>query len=57
MTLLNNLGNAYTADLYNWHYEIDDDEDVKQIEAAVVQREVDKIINWETRKYESSSGT
>lgn len=42
---------------YYWHYEIDDDEDVKQIEAAVVQREVDKIINWETRKYESSSGT
>lgn len=42
---------------YYWHYEIDDDEDVKQIEAAVVQREVDKIVNWETRKYESSSGT
>lgn len=42
---------------YYCHYEIDDDEDVKQIEAAVVQREVDKIINWETRKYESSSGT
>lgn len=42
---------------YYWDYEIDDDEDVKQIEAAVVQREVDKIVNWETRKYESSSGT
>lgn len=42
---------------YYWYYEIDDDEDVKQIEAAVVQREVDKIVNWETRKYESSSGT
>lgn len=42
---------------YYWNYEIDDDEDVKQIEAAVVQREVDKIVNWETRKYESSSGT
>lgn len=36
--------------------EVDDEEDVKQIEAAIVQREVDKITNWETRKYESSSG-
>jgi len=42
---------------YYWNYEVDDDEDVKQIDAAVIQREVDKIINWETRKYESSSGT
>lgn len=42
---------------YYWQYEIDDDEDILQIDAAVVQREVDKIINWETRKYESSSGT
>ena len=42
---------------YYWQYEIDDDEDIKQIDGAVVQREVDKIINWETRKYESSSGT
>lgn len=42
---------------YNWNFEIDDEEDVKQIESAVIQREVDKIINWETRKYESSSGT
>lgn len=42
---------------YYWHYELDDEEDVKQIEAAIVQREVDKITNWETRKYESSSGT
>lgn len=42
---------------YYWNYEVDDDEDVKQIDAAIIQREVDKIINWETRKYESSSGT
>lgn len=42
---------------YYWQYEIDDDEDIMQIDAAIVQREVDKIINWETRKYESSSGT
>lgn len=42
---------------YYWLFEVDDDEDVKQIDAAIVQREVDKIINWETRKYESSSGT
>ena len=42
---------------YYWNYEVDDDEDVKQIDAAVIQREVDKIVNWETRKYESSSGT
>lgn len=41
---------------YYWHYEVNDDEDVKQIDAAIIQREVDKIINWETRKYESSSG-
>lgn len=40
---------------YYWNYEVDD-EDVKQIDAAIIQREVDKIINWETRKYESSSG-
>ena len=60
-----NIDYGYRKDLkcyyinfeYYWHYEIDDDEDVKQIEAAVVQREVDKIVNWETRKYESSSGT
>lgn len=42
---------------YYWQYEIDDDEDIMQIDAAIIQREVDKIINWETRKYESSSGT
>lgn len=42
---------------YYWNYEVDDDEDIKQIDAAIIQREVDKIINWETRKYESSSGT
>ena len=41
---------------YYWIYEIDDEEDVKQINAALVQKEVDKIVNWETRKYESSSG-
>ena len=41
---------------YYWQYEIDD-EDILQLDAAIVQREVDKIINWETRKYESSSGT
>lgn len=41
---------------YYWLLEVDDEEDVKQIDAAIVQREVDKIINWETRKYESSSG-
>lgn len=42
---------------YYWRYEIDDDDDIKQIESAMVQKEVDKIINWETRKYENSSGT
>ena len=42
---------------YYCNYEVDDYEDVKQIDAAIIQREVDKIINWETRKYESSSGT
>lgn len=42
---------------YYWKFEIDDEEDAKQITAAVVQREIDKTINWETRKYESSSGT
>lgn len=60
-----NIDYGYRKDLkcyyinfeYYWNYEIDDDEDVKQIEAAVVQREVDKIVNWETRKYESSSDT
>ena len=41
---------------YYWIYEIDDEEDVKQINAALVQKEVDKVVNWETRKYESSSG-
>ena len=41
---------------YYCNYEVDDYEDIKQIDAAIVQREVDKIINWETRKYESSSG-
>lgn len=42
---------------YYWNYEIDELEDIKQIDAAIIQREVDKIVNWETRKYESSSGT
>ena len=42
---------------YYWLLEVDDDEDVKQIKAAFVQKEVDKVVNWETRKYESSSGT
>ena len=41
---------------YYWLLEIDDEEDVKQISAAFVQKEVDKVVNWETRKYESSSG-
>ena len=42
---------------YYWKFEIGDEEDVKQIVAAVVQREVDKIIKWETRKYEIFSGS
>lgn len=42
---------------YYWLLEVDDEEDVKQIKAAFVQKEVDKVVNWETRKYESSSGT
>lgn len=42
---------------YHWLLSIDDEEDVKQINAAFVQKEVDKVVNWETRKYESSSGT
>ena len=42
---------------YYWLLEVDDDEDVKQMKAAFVQKEVDKVVNWETRKYESSSGT
>lgn len=42
---------------YYWLLEVDDKEDVKQISAAFVQKEVDKVVNWETRKYESSSGT
>ena len=42
---------------YYWLLEVDDEEDVKQISAAFVQKEVDKVVNWETRKYESSSGT
>ena len=41
---------------YYWLLEIDDEEDVKQINAAFVQKEVDKVVNWETRKYESFSG-
>ena len=41
---------------YYWLLEVDDDEDVKQMKAAFVQKEVDKVVNWETRKYESSSG-
>lgn len=41
---------------YYWLLEVDDEEDVKQISAAFVQKEVDKVVNWETRKYESSSG-
>lgn len=41
---------------YYWLFEVDDEEDVKQIIAAFVQKEVDKVVNWETRKYESSSG-
>ena len=41
---------------YYWLIEVDDEEDVKQISAAFVQKEVDKVVNWETRKYESSSG-
>ena len=41
---------------YYWLLEVDDEEDVKQIIAAFVQKEVDKVVNWETRKYESSSG-
>ena len=41
---------------YYWLLEVDDEEDVKQINAALVQKEVDKVVNWETRKYESSSG-
>ena len=42
---------------YYRYYEIDDDDDIKQLTAAVMQKEVDKIVNWETRKYESSSGS
>lgn len=42
---------------YYWLLEVDDDEDIKQMKAAFVQKEVDKVVNWETRKYESSSGT
>ena len=42
---------------YYWLLEVDDDEDEKQMKAAFVQKEVDKVVNWETRKYESSSGT
>ena len=41
---------------YYWLLEVDDDEDIKQMKAAFVQKEVDKVVNWETRKYESSSG-
>ena len=41
---------------YYWLLEVDDEEDVKQINAAFVQKEVDKVVNLETRKYESSSG-
>lgn len=41
---------------YYWLFEIDDEEGVKQINAAFVQKEVDKVVNWETRKYESFSG-
>lgn len=41
---------------YYWLLEVDDEEDVKQMKAAFVQKEVDKVVNWETRKYESSSG-
>ena len=41
---------------YYWLLEIDDEEDVKQINAACVQKEVDKVVNWKTIKYESSSG-
>ena len=41
---------------YYWLLEVDVEEDVKQITAAFVQKEVDKVVNWETRKYESSSG-
>lgn len=41
---------------YYWLLEVDDEEDVKQINSAFVQKEVDKVVNWETRKYESSSG-
>lgn len=40
---------------YYWLLEVDD-EDEKQMKAAFVQKEVDKVVNWETRKYESSSG-
>ena len=42
---------------YYWLLDVDDDEDIKQMKAAFVQKEVDKVVNWETRKYESSSGT
>lgn len=41
---------------YYWLLEVDDDEDIKQMKAAFVQKEVDKVVNWETRKYESSRG-
>ena len=41
---------------YYWLLEVDDEEDIKQINSAFVQKEVDKVVNWETRKYESSSG-
>ena len=47
----------YIDFVYYWNYEIDNKNDIKQIEAALVQREVDKIINYEMRKYESFSGT
>ena len=42
---------------YYWLFPIDDEEDNKQLTSALIQREVDKVVNWETRKYESSSGT
>ena len=60
-----NLDYGYRKDIkcyyinfeYYWLLEVDDEEDVKQISAAFVQKEVDKVVNWETRKYESSSST
>lgn len=59
-----NIDYGYRKDIkcyyINFEYygllEVDDEEDVKQINAAFVQKEVDKVVNWETRKYESSSG-